>query len=300
MRPMLAAEAPEDLTKLVYPVLGSAKLDGIRCLIKGGEAVSRTLKPIPNAYVQECLQDFPEGCDGELIVGSPTDSEVYRRTMSGVMSMKGNPDFTYYIFDKWDDIFSTEYVDRVQCMYDRLKHIPNNLGFRFEILNQTYLSNADQVLEYEKEVLSRGFEGIILRKPNKSPYKFGRSTVKEQYLLKVKRFKDGEAVIVEFEELMHNGNEAEIDNLGLTTRSSHISNLVPIGVLGALVVKDLTTGVVFKLGTGYNSYHRDYIWRHRNALKGAVVKYKFFEIGIKDAPRHPVWIGFRHTSDLGE
>jgi len=36
----------------------------------------------------------------------------------------------------------------------------------------------------------------MLRHPQ-SPYKQGRSTPKEAYLLKVKRFSDGEAVIVD-------------------------------------------------------------------------------------------------------
>ena len=43
--------------------------------------------------------------------------------------------------------------------------------------------------------------------PN-APYKQGRSTVREGYLLKVKTFLDDEATVVRFEERMHNGNEA--------------------------------------------------------------------------------------------
>ena len=51
MKPMLAALC-EDVTKLRYPVIASPKLDGIRALVIDGQLVSRTLKPIPNRYVQ--------------------------------------------------------------------------------------------------------------------------------------------------------------------------------------------------------------------------------------------------------
>jgi DNA ligase-1 len=37
-------------------------------------------------------------------------------------------------------------------------------------------------------------------------YKFGRSTVRDNILLKVKRFLDDEAVVIDIEEKMHNEN----------------------------------------------------------------------------------------------
>ena len=54
--------------------------------------------------------------------------------------------------------------------------------------------SLEALLEYEEEVLSQGYEGLIIRDAF-SPYKFGRSTVSEQSLLRLKRFKDAEANI---------------------------------------------------------------------------------------------------------
>jgi DNA ligase-1 len=141
-------------------------------------------------------------------------------------------------------------------------------------------------------VVADGYEGVILRAPH-APYKFGRSTVREGYLLKVKRFQDSEAQIIGYEEEMHNGNEATINALGYTERSSHAENRTGKGTLGALVVRDLVTKVEFKIGTGFTPAERLKIWALRHEHLDDVVKYRFFPVGVKDKPRHPSFLGFR-------
>jgi DNA ligase-1 len=39
--------------------------------------------------------------------------------------------------------------------------------------------------------------------------------------------------------------------------------------------------------------------QERNGAIGKLVKYKYFAIGVKDAPRHPVFLGFRSKLDFG-
>ena len=92
----------------------------------------------------------------------------------------------------------------------------------------TYVSCEEDVLQYEKEFLEIGAEGVMLRSPT-GPYKQGRSTLKEGYLLKVKQFTDAEARVIGFDEKMHNANEADVGELGQTKRSSHAENLIPTG-----------------------------------------------------------------------
>lgn len=291
MKPMLAVEAPKELK---FPLYASPKLDGVRCLVQAGRVLSRTLKPIPNLFVQSSLSfSFFNGLDGELVVGSPFDKDVYRRTNSGVMSQDGEPDFTFYVFDyyTYPDI---PYKRRLETLNEWSR---DNKFVRAVLLEQRLIENENDLLDYERKMLEIGYEGLILRNPN-GIYKYGRSTAREGYLLKLKRFTDGEAKIVGFEELMHNGNEAEIDELGHTKRSSHQENLVAMGTLGALNVEDCATGVAFKIGTGYTAQHRKHIWQNRSNLIGSIVKYKHFEIGVKDAPRFPVWLGFRNSIDI--
>jgi DNA ligase-1 len=137
----------------------------------------------------------------------------------------------------------------------------------------------------------------MLRDPN-GRYKFGRSTAKEGILLKVKRFSDAEAVIVGFEERMHNGNPATTDALGHTERSSHKENLTGRGDLGALVVKCELFESEFNIGTGFDDATRKEIWDNRETYLGKVVKFKYQTAGMKDVPRFPVYVGLRHENDL--
>lgn len=294
MKPMLACEAPKALT---FPVYASPKLDGIRCLINGNVALSRTLKPIPNTYLQRYLATLPlDGLDGELIVGSPTATDVYRKTMSGVMSQDGAPDFKFYVFDFYKFMAECKpFSLRLSSLLSGKSAI--EAADRVQMLEQRLIHTDEELLEYEMSKLAEGYEGVILRSVD-GLYKFGRSTAKEAYLLKLKRFTDGEAIITGYEELMHNGNVAEVDELGYQKRSSHQENLFPMGVLGALHVCDLKTDIAFKIGTGYTALHRKRIWQQREQLLGAIVKYKHFEIGVKVKPRNPVWLGFRDTIDI--
>ena len=150
---------------------------------------------------------------------------------------------------------------------------------------------------FEKKCLEAGFEGVMVRKGD-GPYKFGRSTSKEGYLLKWKRFTDSEAEVQGFVEQTHNANEKEKDALGNSKRSQHKENLIPVGTLGALLVCDVKTKIEFSIGTGFNGADRAYIWSLREKFIGHIVKYKYQEIGVKGKPRFPVFLGFRDKDDM--
>ena len=52
-----------------------------------------------------------------------------------------------------------------------------------KIVPQTPCFTEEEVLAKDKEYVDSGYEGLVIRDPN-APYKYGRSTVKEGYLLK--------------------------------------------------------------------------------------------------------------------
>lgn len=282
MKPMLACEA--DLSKLKFPVLASPKLDGVRAIIRDGVVLSRSLKPIPNRHVQMMFgRPELEGLDGELILGDPTHPEAYRRTVSAVMSIEGDPDVDFHVFDRWDRDYP---YNEVTLSY----------GLTIPVFSKP-IHNMEELEEYEVALLDKGYEGVILRDPQ-SPYKFGRSTTKEGYLLKLKRFADSEAETIGFEELMHNHNEATINETGHHERSTKQDGLLPADTLGALIVRDIHSGVEFKIGTGFTAAERQKLWNLRATLRGALVKYLYFPTGSKEKPRFPIFQGFRHRIDL--
>lgn len=294
MRPLLACNAPSDLKSLSYPLYASIKLDGIRCIIKDGVALSRTLKPIRNHFIQSIL-GRPEynGLDGELIVGNPNASDCMRKTNSGVMSIEGEPDFKYYVFDIWDR-GDTEYIDVVDTLYI-LSGYPG-----INVLRQHLLKDYSEVEAYEQSVLDDGYEGIILRKPE-GAYKYGRSTPKEGILYKLKRYLQDEAVVIGCEPLQRNENEPELNALGYTQRSSAQEGKVDLSLLGTLVVKGKyqdNENVIFNIGTGFTLEERELLWKQRSSLIGRIVSYKHFPSGSKDRPRHPVFVSFRSLDDM--
>jgi DNA ligase-1 len=145
---------------------------------------------------------------------------------------------------------------------------------------------------YETNHLLAGYEGVMGRSLH-GTYKQGRSTLREGFLWKLKRFTDGEAKIVGFDEQLHNANEATKDELGRTKRSSHKANKIGKDTLGALKVVDCATGIDFDIGTGFDDNERAAIWADRAGWLGKTVKYKSLAIGVKERPRHPVYLGLR-------
>jgi DNA ligase-1 len=118
-------------------------------------------------------------------------------------------------------------------------------------------------------------------------------------MLKLKRYAQDEAMVLDVEQLYHNGNELELDERGYAKRSTHQENLIPSGKLGALVCRDLKVGARFNIGTGFNDLQRRALWADRANLVGRIVSYKHFaQQGVKDAPRHPVFVSFRDPMDL--
>lgn len=288
-KPMLATDA--DFEKLRFPLLASAKLDGVRAVVRDGVVYSRSNKPIPNQHVQRLFGEC-EYFDGELIVGEPTSKTVYRDTVSGVMSVDGQPNVWLYAFDHIGPV-----IDPYDKRRRRLKSYIDEIGpARVLLHEQEEVNTLDELFEYEETCLMEGYEGLILRDPN-APYKMGRSTVREGYLLKLKRFQDAEAEVIGFEERMRNGNISTTNELGRTSRSSHKAGKIGRGDLGALLLRN-SEGVEFACGTGFSDAERSEIWTNKDRYLGCLAKYKFFPIGVKEAPRHPVFLGWRDKRDM--
>lgn len=292
--PMLAS--PADLSALTYPLVGSPKLDGIRCSIVEGRALTRTLKPVPNLHTRQWLEAkmdseaWLDGLDGELVVGPPTAKDVYLQTVSGVMRHKGTPEATYWVFDVHD--MPAVFMRRYEALQTIVSTLPIGLKAQVSVLPQRVLHSREELLTYETEMVDFGYEGIILRNGG-GHYKFGRSTPREGLLLKLKRFEDSECRILGVEEEMHNTNEAQTNELGRTKRSTAKAGLVGKGTMGALVVEDIHHGWRFNIGTGFTADQRAQPWKI-----GSIHKYKFFPVGMKDVPRHPVYLGPRSMADL--
>lgn len=312
-RLMLATDAP-DLEALAYPVLASPKLDGVRAYVdQTGTLVTRSLKPVPNPTLQ-ALYGRPQlvGLDGELILGPATDQDVFRKTTSEVMSKTPErpEQVSFFVFDDVN-VAQAPFCSRLKTAHRRVAALNGRIYATRSLSGRAYATRPRPALvpvhhqpvaspthlrQYLERCLSDGYEGVIVRDPQ-GIYKFGRSTLREGLMLKLKKWRDAEAVVIGLDEQEANENAPTINAQGLTERSSHKAGKRKKGTLGALIVNSPEFGQL-KIGTGFTQADRQQIWDNAGQYVGKTVRFRFFDYGIKTAPRFPVFAGWRDARDM--
>lgn len=288
-RPMKGAPL-EPGDHVTFPKLASFKINGIRAVWFQKEFLSSKLITLPNRALQKLGAEHlynGSGYDGEICWGEPNSPEVYDKTRITVMTRGASADgLRLFAFDHAEQ--SGGYADRVGKLDDRFPFVVK--------LDQKIISNREELDEHYNHALALGYEGLVLRDPL-GPYKHGRSTVREGYMLKLKPKHDAEAPVIGFEELEHNANEAETNALGLTKRSSAKEGKVPMNTLGAVVVD--WNGKPLNIGTfkGFTKVQLRAIWEEREQYIGSLAKFQYFMIGSQGLPLHPRMIGWRARID---
>lgn len=278
-KPLLAATLPAgyDLDTLPYPLWGSPKIDGFRCLIQNGEAVSRKGIPFRNSAVQWLYgRKEYEGLDGELVVGKPYAADVFNRVQNVVNDGKEKAA---------NDFHDEGCLWVIDCFgdtdFERTKLTPEKP--QIKVIPQIIIRNAAQLRNFEERCLRRGYEGVMLRKYSEYPQKPGkenRSTLREFYLVKLKRFDYAEARILQAHLLEHNLND---EKTATGKRSSKKSGMVVDAErIGSVTLTDGKR--VFDMTVPTNEL-RNKGPRWWNQQLGKTVRYKFQLVGTKDKPR---------------
>ena len=299
-KPMKGDE-PEHGEKLALPLWFTWKMDGIRTMlhphpnktVKDALPMSASLKPIKNKHIAAKLAKLPPGMDAEIAVVNPETKAVdFLATTSAVMRSEGTPEFKLYIFDYWNA--PGGYLERVEALKKLV------LPDWCEILIPVEVKTQEELDALFLEARALGHEGLIGRKKD-GKYKHGRSTVREALMVKVKPWKDGEAIVEGVYEEMHNGNEAETSELGRTKRSSAKAGKTGKGRCGGFIMRDPKRwgGKTFR-ATGLTDKQKEHYWQPENNPKGELWKYKWLDTGGKDLPRHPGLLGPRDKDDITE
>ena len=176
-KPMLAS--PANLETLRFPVLASPKLGGIRCLIVDGEPVSLTLKPIPNEFIRSKLKGLPP-LDGEIMTISGGIVDDFNTVRGNVMRKEGTPPFVFYAFD---------WIDPTQPFLGRFKKLQEwwlkDESDFVSVLPHQMVPSVEKLATLHHRYMWEKYEATMIRDPQ-GLYKQGRSTAKEQGLLKLK------------------------------------------------------------------------------------------------------------------
>lgn len=313
MKPMLAEDAVE--SKIRFPVYAQPKIDGVRSVCPDAILRGRSLKQHANRYVTNFFSRvILEGLDGEMAAESETHPDLCRITTSALNTIDGQPFTLWWLFDYIrEDLQGYPYKHRLfllQQRYEQIKTYDPEIANRLRLVPTIEVNSLPELLSLEDQWLEQGYEGVIIRDPN-GLHKQGRSTVREGGLLRIKRFIDAEAVVVSIIEGETNNNEAKLNELGHTSRSTHQANMVPNGMVGAMMcrlikdVKDSRGNVLFqkgeeiKVGAGRMSHKdREFYFQNPDKLIGQIIKFKLFPKGVKDKPRFPTYQSIRMKSDL--
>lgn len=303
VKPHLASDW--DPAKQKFPVVMLPKIDGVRGLNPSGQFLARSLKKHGNLftsafYSEPCLIGF----DGELAAEDWVHPDLCRLTTSAISTHEGTPFTLWWIFDLvnektkdwgyWDRYKEAEAtIER----YQRDAMQPGCTG-HLRIVPAVLVHDMEALEKQDAEWLDMGFEGSILRDPN-GKHKNGRCTVREGAYLRIKRFIEEEAYVLEILEGQQNMNEAQENELGNTFRSSHQENMVPNGMVGAMKVRALKDGAEFIVGAGKMPHQdRKRFFEDQSLLLGKIIKYQHFPKGVKDKPRFPTFKTFRDKADM--
>jgi DNA ligase-1 len=254
--PVLLAESWDNEANLVGWWM-SEKLDGVRAFWDGRQFLSRqgNVYLAPDWFL-EGLPPVP--LDGELWVAR----KAFQRTV-GIVRRQDRPkaweEVRFVVFDA--PAHGGEFEARLRFLGDLLGR---SSAPYVQTLGHELCRGIDH-LRYElRRVEEAGGEGLMLRQPG-SKYVAGRSDT----LLKVKTFRDAEAVVVGLE----------------PGRGRHK------GRMGALNVK-IADGTAFSIGTGFSDAERA-----NPPGVGAVVTFRYQELTAAGVPRFPSYVGLREPGD---
>lgn len=297
-RPMKAPSDPisdKNLIHLPYPIVGSPKLDGFRCIVIDYKPHTSSMKSFPNRFLNEEMSKVEyQGLDGEIVVGTPNDPNAFHNTSGPVRRIDGRPDFKFYVFD---DVYGKthSYEDR---WLSRLNEGLYRSNDRIVFLEQKILESPEDVIAYEDEMLGMGYEGVMIRSMT-GLYKEGRCSFHDLNIFKRKPFVECEATIVGFVEGTQNLNEAKLNEMGQMRRSSHKSNKISKNTLGSFVLKSTLWPSTFRagLGEGYTQSDKQKVWYRQEEYLGETVTVKYQKYGSRDAPRIPSVVKIRPAFD---
>lgn len=306
IKPMLASDWDEN--KLALPAMVQPKIDGVRGVNTTGKLTGRSLKSFKNLAVTE-LFSHPalEGFDGELALGSITSPSLCRDTSSRLGTINASAEgISWHVFDYVTEMTrDMPYEQRYGRLLKLVPKLPEHLSRVVFVVPYAMCANLEDVELLDSRHLEMGFEGSIVRGLHQ-PHKAGRSTVKEGGLLRIKRFKDAEAVVVKVLEGHSNLNEMTTNALGLAERSSHEANMVPNAQVGTIVGRlledtgPMKAGELVDIGPGrMTQEEKTYYWSNHGALLGKTVKFQWFPKGVKDKLRFVTYQCIRGEEDMG-
>jgi DNA ligase-1 len=272
-----------DYSLIPFSVYASPKEDGFRAMVQRSVLVSRNGLPVRNKELQARYgRKEYEGLDGELTDGPPNGEDVFHRTSKIVT--KADADASDVRFNVIDFVKQGGSLLDLHARIDDLKS-GDHIWHVVTIIPQMPIETVNQLKKFEVKCLTQGFEGVMLRRADQGVYpqkpgKENRSTLREFYLVRMKRFEQAEAIITAVHPLKHNANE---ERTGAGKRSSKKAGIVvDASRVGSATLRDIKTGKEFDTTIGAERLRT---WKGWSSAIGKKVRYKYQLVGTVDKPR---------------
>jgi DNA ligase 1 len=302
--PMLYPNDSVGFEVVIKPYMVSVKLDGVRCIFKNGEMLSRSFKPIESKQLNERFESMKKKSketgliyDGELYSTELNFQELMHYIRTEDLSIEGESlpeSVKYYCFDALDMTkLDMSAMDRYKSYCEKLtdENIPYVNG-----LKQDSISTPDQVKETFRHAVENGFEGLILKNPE-SKYKFGRLTSKsgDGYKFKPYRTYDAKITGVEQSTKVDPTVERKVTELGYHKTSQKKDDRILIEKASAFWVE--YEGKPLKVSLAMTDEEKEEVWKNKESYVGKFIEYKGMDVGAKDVPRHPIFKRYRDDKD---
>lgn len=267
--PMLAKSV--NLDKLVFPVIVSPKLDGMRCMGRAGEdgnsdyfksRKGKEITTLPHISLPLVTMD------GSLHLDAWFDGEMYshkddfQTNMSLIKKYrKGLTErVKYHVYDLYVPNTPMKYTERHSLLK---KLVPIYDGSPVEVVPYFIVNSINELNSKHQEFLNNGYEGSMVR-INEVPYELNK---RSSSLLKYKDFIDEVYEIVDI-----------IPNDKTPTQGTVVCRL-----------EDTT----FKCGMKMSHEEREEILSNKDDYIGELAEVRFFEYSSTGIPRFPVCHGLR-------
>ena len=276
-RPMLAHPI-DKVKKVEFPAHFQPKFDGHRALVtrqngrmmmysRGGDEIT-TMQHILD-YLDDRVAEgeFLDGelyLHGELLQNIGSFIRKYREGISETI--------VYHVYDTMMDVPYSQRWEKLQILLNEEVE-PGREGYgkqpAFRV--PTYLvTSLEQALEYRDQFIKDGYEGGMLRIPDKG-YEAGK---KSRTLLKLKTFDDSEHLIVDVVE----GKDRIVNDLELKV---------------ACFVCETPEGKRFEVTAHGDMYQKDRTWHERDSFPGKYLTVKHSGYTKDKIPWHPVALRLR-------
>jgi DNA ligase-1 len=319
-KPQKAPNEETNLDEIKYPLLASYKLDGLRDIYKQGQMLTCSLKKFPNKQVNEKFEAIRKYSEENNLI---LDGELYAHRIPFQMIVSCAMTHDYYTkssIKKWEklckeyslNIKREEVLEKLSFnCFDCIIKEDFNLKFRYRLGNveyyatkQSLISPVKHVLVNSKEeveklfeqALEEGYEGLVLRNLE-SGYKFGRGTIKEGIIYKVKPFVTLDAKIigvVQATEVDENA-EKKINELGYSVTSKKQGDRILVERACAVWVKYNESDL--KVNLAMTNEQKEEVWKNKESYIGKWIEYKGMLVGSKTVPRHPEFIRWREDKE---